>query len=175
MNKNISVWQLIGFIFTVGGGVLLHFLYEWSNEARWAAPFSSVNESTWEHMKLLFIPALIFAFVQSLIFRDRKDFWNIKLKGILLGLILIPTLFYLYNGVIGESNDIVNIAIFVISVFVMFIYENKLFKTEKKDIKTSKYSLPVLLAIAILFVVFTFKTPKIKIFEDPTTYTYGIK
>ena len=55
----MALWQKIGFFFTVVFGVLLHFLYEWSYNSVWIAPFSGVNESTWEHMKLLFFPMFI--------------------------------------------------------------------------------------------------------------------
>ena len=63
MKNSFFKWQLIGFVTTVICGVLLHFLYEWSGESIWVAPISAVNESTWEHMKLLFIPMFIFAII----------------------------------------------------------------------------------------------------------------
>ena len=105
MKRQIGLWQLMGFAVTSLGGTLLHFLYDFSGEATWAAPFSGVNESTWEHMKLLFWPMLIFSIVESFFFRDRPDFFCIKLRGIILGLLLIPVLFYTYNGAIGKSPD----------------------------------------------------------------------
>ena len=94
MKRSIGRWQLLGFFVTAIGGTILHFLYEWLGGAVWVAPFSGVNESTWEHMKLLFWPMFIFAIVESFFFRDREDFWCVKLRGILLGLSLIPIIFY---------------------------------------------------------------------------------
>ena len=113
MKRSIGSWQLIGFSIASLGGTILHFLYDWLNEAVWIAPFSGVNESTWEHMKLLFWPTFIFAIIQSFFFKEHKNFWCIKLRGILLGLSLIPVIFYTYNGVIGKSPDWINIAIFL--------------------------------------------------------------
>ena len=86
MKKDLSLWRFAGFALVSLGGTLLHFLYDWVGGALLAAPFSSVNESTWEHMKLLFWPTFIFAIVQSFFFKDRVDFWYIKLRGILLGI-----------------------------------------------------------------------------------------
>ena len=174
MKRSIGLWQLVGFAVTSLGGTLLHFLYDWLNKAAWIAPFSGVNESTWEHMKLLFWPTFIFAIVQSFFFRDRKDFWCIKLRGILLGLALVPTVFYLYNGVIGKSPDFINIAIFFVSGAAAFLYEARLLNTEGVPCKSPKISLGILLAIALLFVIFTFITPKIGIFKDPLTGAFGI-
>ena len=128
MKRSIGLWQLCGFAVTSLLGTVLHFLYEWLGDSVWVAPFSGVNESTWEHMKLLFWPMLAFAFVESFFFRERRDFWCVKLRGVLLGLALIPVFFYTYNGVIGKSPDWINISIFFISALLSFLAEHYLFK-----------------------------------------------
>ena len=174
MKRSIGIWQLWGFAVTSFGGTLLHFLYEWLGEARWIAPFSGVNESTFEHMKLLFWPMLIFAIVQSFFFKDRKNFWCVKLRGTLLGLVLIPVLFYTYNGVIGKSPDWLNITIFFISAAIAYLWELRLFNSEKLCCRSPKAAVTILAIIALLFAIFTFATPEIGIFKDPLTGTYGI-
>ena len=174
MKRSIGLWQLMGFAITSLAGTLLHFLYDWSGQWVSTAPFSGVNESTWEHMKLLFWPMFIFAIIQSFFFKERKDFWCVKLKGILLGLVLIPAIFYTYNGVIGESPDWINIAIFFISAAVAYIYETRQFNNQTTVCKYQKLSFAVLCIIALLFVIFTFATPEIGIFRDPLTGDYGI-
>ncbi len=173
MKRSIGLWQLLGFAVTSLGGTVLHFLYDWLGEAVWIAPFSGVNESTWEHMKLLFWPMLGFAVAQRFFFRDREAFWCVKLRGILLGLGLIPVLFYTYNGVIGKSPDWLNIAIFFISAAIAYGYEARLFRANEPRCKSSKPAIAVLSVIALLFVIFTFATPRIGIFQDPLTGTYG--
>ncbi len=175
MKRSIELWQLIGFAVTSLGGTLLHFLYDWLGGAAWIAPFSGVNESTWEHMKILFWPAFLYALLQSFFFRDREDFWCVKLRGILLGLLLVPVLFYIYNGVIGQSPDWINIAIFFVSAAAAYIHETKLFRAEKPKCLAPKLALAVLWGIAILFAVFTFATPELDIFKDPLTGSYGIQ
>ena len=174
MKKSTNRWQLIGFISTAIGGTLLHFLYEWFEEAVWIAPFSGINESTWEHMKLLFWPMFIFAVIQSFFFRDRQDFWCIKLRGILLGLILIPIIFYTYNGAIGKSPDWLNITIFFLSAAATYLYETRRFNIQSLNCTSPKISITILCIIALLFIIFTFKTPKLEIFKDPITQLYGI-
>ena len=174
MKKSFSLWQLWGFAVTSLGGTLLHFLYEWLGESKLVAPFSGVNESTWEHMKLLFWPMFIFAIVQSFFLKDVKAFWCIKLRGITLGLILIPVIFYSYNGIIGKSPDWINITIFFLAAAISYIYETRLFNTDRLPCNRSKVAFITLCIIALLFVIFTFATPKIGIFKDPTTGTFGI-
>ena len=174
MKRSIGLWELMGFAVTSLGGTLLHFLYDWLGGAAWIAPFSGVNESTWEHMKLLFWPMLLYAAVQRLFFRERDDFWCVKLRGILLGLVLIPVLFYTYNGVIGKSPDWINIAIFFVSAAAAYLYESRRFKDGTSPCKHPKIAMATLVAVAILFAVFTFRTPMLGIFKDPLTGTYGI-
>ena len=159
MKKSTGLWQLMGFAVTSLMGTLLHFMYEWLDKAIWIAPFSGVNESTWEHMKLLFFPMFIYAIIQSLFFRDYKGLWCIKLKGILLGLILIPVIFYTYNGAIGKSPDWLNIAIFFICAAIAYIYESRQLNKEIVPCLSPKAALVLLCFIALLFVIFTFKTP----------------
>ena len=117
MKKNSFLWGLGGFAFTSVMGTLLHFLYEFSGGRLWAAVISGVNESTWEHMKLLFFPMLTFAALEYFFFGDRRDFWLIQLKSILLGLVLIPVIFYTYNMAFGKSPDWLNISIFFMFSF----------------------------------------------------------
>ena len=174
MKRSMGLWQLMGFAVTSLFGTLLHFLYDWLGEAKWVAAFSGVNESTWEHMKLLFWPMFIYAIIQSFFFKERKDFWCVKLRGILLGLSLIPIIFYTYNGVFGKSPDWINIAIFFISAAIAYLYETRLFNNEKITCSSPKPALVTLCVIALLFVIFTFATPEIAIFKDPITNTYGI-
>lgn len=172
--KELWLWPLVGFATVTLTGTLLHFLYEWTGDATWAAPFSAVNESTWEHMKLLFLPMFLFAIIQSFFFRDRPDYWCIQLWGILLGQVLIPVLFYTYNGAIGKSPDQINIAIFFVAAGAAYLYEARLLRRTKKTGTARVPAILVLCVLAFLFVLCTFVTPRIGLFEDPLTGTYGI-
>ena len=174
MKTNLSLWQFAGFSITSLAGTLLHFLYDWTNQSILIAPFSGVNESTWEHMKLVFFPLLLFALVQKCFFEDYENFWCIKLKGILTGLILIPTLFYTYNGIFGKSPDWINIAIFFLSTGSAFLSEWYLFKKNDPNCKHLNFALGILFLISTLFVIFTFFPPRIPLFQDPQTGTYGL-
>lgn len=167
MKRNLSLWQFGGFSLTALLGTMLHFLYDWTNRSVLVATFSSVNESTWEHMKLLYFPLLIFALFQNRFSEDYKNFWCIKLTGILTGLILIPVIFYTYNGAFGRSPDWLNIAIFFISAAVTFFLEWRLFKKDHFHCRRSFWALAVIILIGVLFAVFTFAPPGIPLFENP--------
>ena len=174
MKRNLLLWQFSGFALSTLGGTLLHFLYDWTNKSVLIAPFSGVNESTWEHMKLLYFPLLFFALVQSRFFKEYENYWCIKLVGIVTGLGFIPVLFYSYNGMFGKSPDWLNITIFFISAAMAFLVETWLFNKDNLRCKRPWLAFGIMCLIGVLFVVFTFATPKIPLFKDPLTETYGI-
>ncbi len=175
MEKSLNRYGKIGFIFTGIMGVLLHFLYDITGESILTAPFSAVNESTWEHMKLLFFPLLVFAFIEyRLIGKNYENFWCVKLIGTAVGLLTVPFLFYTYKGALGASADWFNIAIFFIAVAVTFLLERALLKRGISCPVPPVVSIGVLILMAVLFVVFTFAPPEIPLFMDPVEGSYGI-
>lgn len=172
MKKSFGFMQIIGFIFTSLSGVLLHFLYELSNYSVIAATFSAVNESIWEHMKLLFFPMFVFAIAESIYFSGSyKNFWCVKLVGITEGVALIPIIYYAYTGVFGVSKDWINIAVFFISAFVAYWLENKLIT--KSFCNYPVLALLMLCLYALIFILYTFVPPHIPLFKDPVTGFYG--
>lgn len=175
LKRSLKVWQIAGFVFTGIAGVLFHFLYDWTNGSIFVAAFSAVNESIWEHMKLLFFPMFVFALVEyKCIGKDYENFWCAKLTGILTGLLLIPILFYTYSGVLGVTADWFNIVIFFIAAGAAYYLETLLFKNQTMLCKTPLVAFAFLYLIALLFVVFTFVQPKIPLFRDMSTGNYGI-
>ena len=174
MQKNVLGWQVKSFGISTLAGTLLHFLYDWTGGSILVAPFSGVNESTWEHMKLLFWPLLILAWVQQKDFKEFQNYWCIKLVGILVGLLAIPVLFYTYNGMFGKSPDWVNIAIFYVAAGLAFLLEGYLFQKNAVVCKRSTVPIGSLLFLGLLFILFTFFPPRLPLFQDPVTGTYGI-
>ena len=174
MKKNLFLIQLTALTFTAVLGTLLHFIYAWTKLTLFA-PISAVNESTFEHMKILFFPMLFFALIQSKFFSEiYPNFWKIKCIGILIGVTLVPVLFYTYNGAFGKSPDWVNIAIFFISAGLAYFIEFLLFK--KDSGKSASLILPIVILclLTAVFIICTFFPPKIPLFQDPLSLGYGI-
>ena len=178
MKNSLPIWQLAGLTFTAVLGTLLHFLYEWTGIFA-LAPISAVNESTFEHMKILFFPMLFFALVQSKFFKkDHPSFWCVKFICVTLGTLLIPVLFYTYNGAFGKSPDWFNISSFFLAAGAAYFVETKLFKREqtKKTAKNRCDLAKILLVVwALLFIFFTFAPPHLPLFQDPISNLYGIQ
>lgn len=176
MKKSIPYWQMGGFIFTAVAGTLLHFLFDWTSGNVVTALFSAVNESIWEHLKLLFYPMVIVAMIQYCIWGKTTDsFWCIKLIGILVGLVLIPTVYYTYTGILGMKADWFNIAIFFLAAGVVYWIETKLFQLGYTCRNPSKLAVMLIFLIAAAFMILTFLPPHIPFFEDPITGSYGFQ
>ncbi|MBQ9729790.1 MAG: hypothetical protein IJV80_03160 [Clostridia bacterium] len=164
MKRSLSLWQLAGLTFTAALGTLFHFLYLWTD---WLVftPVCAVNESTWEHMKILFFPAFFFAIFQSFFFRaDYPAFWRVKAKGILRATLLIPVLFYVYNGAFGPSPAWYNVLTFFVAAGYGFIYEWFALKRDPEKRGFPVLSIVFLCLVAIFFVVFTYLPPTLPLF-----------
>ena len=174
MDTPLTRWQISGFLFTAVLGTLLHFLFDFSGHATVAALFSAVNESIWEHMKLLFYPMLLFCVPEYRFLKHPgSDFWCVKLKEILLGLAIIPVAYYSYTGMLGIRIDWVNIAIFFLAAGAAFRQETIWLRNGCRCPLSPVLSIFLLGLMALLFTMFTFYPPHIPLFQDVPTGTYG--
>ena len=57
--KNIRKSIIICAVLVMVTGTLMHFAYDFFGNNRLVGMIAPVNESTWEHMKLIFFPGLI--------------------------------------------------------------------------------------------------------------------
>lgn len=174
MRKRRFFWALAGFLFTGALGSLLHFTYEWSGGLLTAA-FSAVNESTWEHMKLLFVPLFLFSVVQICVMgKNYPNFLAVRAVSTLAGLVLIPVLFYTYTGVLGFHVMWADIAVFFLADLGTFALDHHLLGRERfSEPWQQLMGLLVLWALAFLFVWCTFRPPHLALWQDPVTGIYG--
>ena len=176
MERRLFFWELGGFLFTGALGTLLHFVYEWSGGSMLAGAFSAVNESTWEHMKLLFVPVFLFSVVQvCLLGRDCPHLLWSRALSTLAGLALIPVLFYTYSGVLGRSVTWANIAVFYLADAGLFALDGWLLRRGRRGTLWQQVAgLAVLWGLMFIFVLCTFRPPHIALWQDPVTDQYGI-
>lgn len=163
--------EIIGFICVSVIGTLMHFAYEFSNYNPVVGLFAPVNESTFEHLKLLLYPALVYAVMEYYILKSRgftksDSFICGKTIGIISGLISIVVLFYTYLGVLGHNVDFINIAIYFISVLITF-YLSYMITIKQKQDNHCQLCLSVLAVIVILFLIFTIYPADIGLFREP--------
>jgi hypothetical protein len=175
VKKSILRWEIAGIIFIVVLGTVLHFVFEWSGRAIPVAPIAAVNESVWEHLKLGFWPALVYAaWEYSRFGKSAKNFYLAKTLGIYLIPITIVVLFYSYTAILGHDLLIADILIFVVAVIIGQLVSYKLLMVSPLPEKINRFAPIALAVLGILFVLFTFYPPHLPLFRDPVTGGYGI-
>ena len=175
-SKKLIKFSLWSAVFTALVGTLLHFAFKWTNGSLFAAPFAAVNESTFEHLKLIFWPFLITTIIGLFVFPDKKpSFIASAAVSVFSGMVSIIVLFYTYSGIIGRFYSAVNIIIFFVSVAFSYYLLYLFMKNKSFDFPFSGVlgSLIFILLIAVL-ISFTFLPPKIALFLDPLTKSYGL-
>ena len=116
-------YQIISIIFTFILGTLLHFTYQLSGENSVVAFFSSINESVWEHLKLLYFPMLLTTIIGYFyIGKSIPNFLCAKTIGIIVSMLFTVVFFYTYTGILGKNIAVIDISSFFIAVFIRRIY-----------------------------------------------------
>lgn len=165
MNKKLLYYTIAGFLFVSIFGTLLHFVYEWTGENFIVGFFAPINESIWEHIKLLFFPMWIYGLF--MIQRLKSQYPCISYAyslAVPVGCLLIPVLFYTYTGIIGYHIGAVDIAIFFISAFAAFYIVYKLtIHCGTKPFERLLMALNVILLLS--FIVFTYSPLPIPLFQ----------
>jgi len=171
--KKIKKWHIAGFIISIVLGVLLHFLYEWSNNNKYVAIFGPVNESLWEHCKLLFWPIFIYSIFEYFCIGKRyKNYLYAKMVSLYIGVFAIISLFYTYSGIIGQHYFVADMIIFVVSIFISQYLSYRIIVSHKEMDRF--FSFLLIIFLLLCFILFTYYPPEIQLFKDLKTGQYGI-
>ena len=169
------VYELVGIVFIIILGSMLHFTFEWSGNNPAVGGFSAVNESVWEHLKLVFWPALLFMLIEYVPLKKTvNNFGLAKTVGVYMAITTIPIIFYSYTAITGKSMFVIDITTFIVAVIIGQISSYKLLTHKKLSENLGRISLVLLVMLGIAFVLFTFYPPQLPIFRDPITGKYGI-
>lgn len=173
--EHLKSWHVIGAIFTLILGTLLHFTYDWSGANDFISYIAPVNESIWEHQKLLFTPMLLFMIIELFAYgKDLPNFIQVKVLSIIVGIVVTIASYYTYSGIIGNNFLIANIGTFVIGTLVAYLFSYHFLQTTYFNSPVSQIIMLIILVLLILcFVLFTVDPPLIPLFQDSPTGTYG--
>lgn len=175
MSKKLFKYEIIGFMFVSIIGTVNHFLFELFGNSVIIGLFCPVNESVWEHQKLLFFPFLIWSIAEYFLLEKQSSFFPAKAAGITLGILFTIIFYYSYTGISGTESMFFDILSFYLGVGISFIIGYMIIKNCKKsNTLLSNLSVFALILLAAVFIIFTFAPPLIPLFKDPLTSTYGI-
>lgn len=172
MNQ-IKQYTIIGILFVLTAGTLSHFLYDWTGNNTIIGLFTPVNESIWEHMKLLFFPMLAYSLLMIIICRRNYPcIIAASCLGILTGTFLIPLLYYSYTFILGKDVFILDIATFILSILIAFWLTYRLALSCKRKTFTL-FLFTLVYGLFVCFIIFTYHPPDASIFKDPAASKAG--
>lgn len=172
--RKILTFHILGVIFTIFLGSFLHFIYELSSSFKAVALIGAVNESTWEHLKIAFWPAFIFAIIEYIVYgKNQKNFYFAKIKELYIIPLLIIVFFYGYT-VFTEHNLFLDIFIFVLAIIIGYVASYKILVWQKDFSKYRILSIGFIIVAVIAFSLFSYFPLENFLFLDPATGSYGI-
>jgi len=164
MGKRLFYWELAGFLWVGIAGAALRFFYDWTGGAAWAAAFSAVNESVWEHMKLLFVPVFLLTMAQVW-FLGCPNLLAVRAVTAALGTLAIPILYYTYTGALGVQRLWVNALLFCAADAGLFLLEHRLLRRGALNTGWAQIAgLAFLWAVLFAFVWCSYRPPELPIF-----------
>lgn len=179
VHKPIRNWILYGIPVAFILGTVLHFVYDWTDKSALAGIFSPVNESVWEHLKLPFWPLLIWWVVGFFLFRKKGGasparWFCCCAVSLWVSILFIIVVHYSYTGIFGGESMLVDILIMLAGIALAQALALRTFK--RSNIREGSLVLALIAVIlpAAAFIVFTFVPPKIPLFMDTQSNTYGI-
>ena len=173
-NKKVIYITVLVSLIVFGLSALWHFIFA-IMPTNFMAIIFPVNESPWEHAKLLFFPAIIgYVILYYYYGKSKKNF----LYGHAISLLVMPVvmfaLFYGYRSIGIDEMLIIDIIItFIVIILGSYIgYRISHSERDYKNKSVITYTIPI--ALFILLTTLTFVQPKISLFQHSHTGEYGI-
>ena len=166
--------KIFGLFLAFGLCFLIHFVYD-KFPCLFTSIVAPVNESIWEHMKILFGSIILSGVVQKIIILVKKENdTNICISNFIGAVSSIPIFLIIYLPIyytFGESF-IVTIIIMFISLAIVEFVAYKIMMM--KDLKLENVTIFLVMIIYIIFGVLTYYPLEVDLFLDPMTNNYGI-
>ena len=162
-----ETYTLLGILVLFAVGSLFHFLYSLTGECFIIGLFVPINESIFEHTKMVVLPVFIWWFIIYL-FRKKDLFVNAWFTSALIAMIsaiiAIPMLFYFYSQAFGIESLIIDILILLASLAIGQILGLHYYR-HGKGIEYH-FAIFLMIVIIILFAFFTINPPAFPIFNS---------
>lgn len=173
--RGLIIWQATGFLFIIAAGSLFHFFYGWFGPSKLLAAFFPVNESVWEHLKLGYWSLVLFTMVQSLSMRWKAaNLWGAAGIGIIILQGTILGVFYSYTSVTSRPILALDIGSYVLGALLCQAVGLWIMVGSRPSRPFNKLGAWILVLHGLALIIFTFATPRLPIFMDGRTGTYGV-
>lgn len=149
---------------------LFHFGYDFMPNFI-TSLFFPVNESIWEHLKMVFTSTIVFSFISNLFYHDKNTLFKSYIRT--MATIIILLILYLPTYYLLGEIMILTLIILFISIFLSEVIASKI--STKKHYKYLNIISAILLILNFtIFAIFTYNPPHQNLFKDPESKEYGI-
>jgi len=158
-------------------GTIMHFLYGFCGQNILIGSIAAVNESLWEHSKMVLLPVICWWSFYYIIKGkqnniDQNKWFTSALIALLTAIITIPMLYYFYTEAFGVEILAVDISILFVAILLGQLLAFHFYKYSKGI--NSYISICISIFLVLTFIIFTYYPPHIPFFRDSTTGQYGI-
>lgn len=157
---------------------LFHFLYKWSGYNSIVGIIAPTNESIFQHVKMIFLPIILYYLISYLIFKDKiyidENKWAIyPLITFLVTSLIVTLLYYTLNygfNIKSMFLDILSLFIGLVSSSILCI---------KLEISSINFQIPYYISLIVLIVIFgllvyfNYYPLEINFFFDKENNTYN--
>jgi len=144
-------------------GSAMHFLYELLPSVP-TAVLAPVNESPWEHLKLMYYPTLLAAFYLTRTARCRACTWSAFFLVLLAMPIFLLSSYYALDH-FGLATTVVDIGLYFVTMFLGFWLAFRLRNSEQMK-QIGGYLLMLVILYGSALVLFSFAAPDLPIFRS---------
>lgn len=171
MTKEKYILWGIPVLFVIGS--IFHFIYDFTGENILVALIAPVNESVFEHMKMVPVPVLIWWLIGYFKYKPDKDIWFTScLLSLIVGTAMVPLIYYFYTSAFGVEIMIVDILILFVAVLFAQLLSLHYYNYAKAI--DYRLALGIIIVIIVMFALLTLAPPKLPIFKSAADGSYGI-
>ena len=167
--------KIIGVFISFVLSIILHFIYGLIPNSI-TSVIAPVNESIWEHMKLIVSSTLLFSIIEYFIYKKKDIPYNNFILSYaissILGVIVYLLIYIPLNDIFGHKIYIAISLLFLILIFVqIFSYY---IMNYKKINYGNELGILIIIIVYFIFGYLTYHPPKINLFYDYLNNGYGI-
>lgn len=177
MINKLKMNLIISSFILFGVGTLLHFSYDLLNNNFFVGLIAPVNESVFEHLKLALYPIffwwLLFYLLKHKKYSLDKSKWFFScFNAMISSIVIIISIHYVTKYGFGIKSVIVDIISLYIAILLSQLKGYKIYNNilDKNNLLNIIY----ISSLIILFIYFSINPPKLPMFKDEKTKTYGI-
>lgn len=162
----IKSLEIFGIFAIIGIGIFLHYAYEIFDQNQFVKLIAPVNESVWEHLKMAFYGILIYGAIEYMLaVGEQRNLLFTKVFSAILASFLIVVMYYGYTSFM-ESNVVIDIAIFVITVIIVQLISLGIIQSNFYFNGLNFFALIALVCGILIFSSYTYQPPQHEIFIE---------